>query len=452
MDMIIGKKRLGTIVAGLVGLAVLASACSGGKATAAKPAYRIFGAGSRVVWDVKLDAVETVQQIAPDVKYHVWTFGGTVPGPVIRVKQGDTVRFRLTNKSSLGLSHSIDFHAAQTPWDVNYKPVAPGKSLSFDWVARFPGAFMYHCGVPPVLHHLANGMYGAIIVEPRTPLPSAREYVLVASEFYAGDAPVKGAFEGDAQKMLAPKPTQVVWNGKANLYADSPLAAKPNERIRLWVVNAGPTLNAAFHVIGALFDHAYPDGNPTNQLNGIQTWSVPPGGGAMFELSIPDSGMYPFVTHAFAYTGLGAVGVLKVAPDAPAAPASYPRMADPFSGGVIETKGTASGSAPIAAPSETASAEPKTGEATTVTTKDLKFSPTSVDVMEGGRIELVNKDPLAHDFSVDALKLKVVVDASASKSFTIEADPGVYEFYCSVPGHKEAGMKGTLTVLPKSAH
>src|SRR3990172_8587712 len=113
-------------------------------------AYRIEGDGSGTVVEVNLTAMETPPSPADGVDYQVWTFNGAAPGPVIRVKVGDTVHFTLTNDSSLGLSHSMDFHAAQTPWDKNYQPVAPGETLTFDWVARFPGVFMYHCGVPPV--------------------------------------------------------------------------------------------------------------------------------------------------------------------------------------------------------------------------------------------------------------------------------------------------------------
>jgi nitrite reductase (NO-forming) len=332
----------------IVGLTWIHGPGDGGSATAqdapaaARTAYMTTEPNGTVV-NVDLTAYETTQEIAPGVPYHVWTFNGTAPAPVIRVQLGDTVHFTLTNASSIGMQHSIDFHAAQTPWDKNYQPVDPGKTKTFDWVARYPGVFMYHCGVPPVLQHIANGMYGAIIVEPEN-LPKEREYVLVNSEFYATDKPVNGVFEGDYDKMLAVDPTYVVWNGKANQYMDAPLEARPNERFRLWVLNVGPTLNSAFHVIGTLLDKAYVDGNPANPQYGLQTMNLPPSGGAMFEMQIPDAGLYPFVTHAFAYTGLGAVGVIKIDPNAPAPPSQYPMMADPFSGGVTEAAAPKPGS------------------------------------------------------------------------------------------------------------
>jgi nitrite reductase (NO-forming) len=309
---------------------------------AASTAYKTMEANGTVV-NVDLTAYETTQEIAPGVPYHVWTFNGTAPGPVIRVHVGDTVHFTLTNASTIGMQHSIDFHAAMTPWDKNYQPVDPGKTKTFDWVAMYPGVFMYHCGVPPVLQHIANGMYGAIIVEPEN-LPKEREFVLVNSEFYPGDKPVDGVFEGDYDKMLSGKPSYVVWNGKADQYKDAPLEVRPNERFRLWVLDAGPTLTSAFHVIGTMMDVTYVDGNPANPLYGLQTWNIAPGGGAMFEMQIPDAGLYPFVTHSFAYTGLGAVGVIKVDPNAPEPPGSYPMMANPFDGGITQAAAPKPGS------------------------------------------------------------------------------------------------------------
>ena len=295
--------------------------------------FRVTEPNGNVV-EVNLVAEETAQEIAPGVDYQVWTFNGTAPAPVIRVKLGDTIRFTLTNDTSIGMQHSIDFHAALTPWDRNYQPVDPGETLTFDWVAMYPGVFMYHCGVDPVLQHIGNGMYGAIIVESDA-LPKEREFVLVASEFYPGAKPVDGIYVGDLDRMTAVKPEYVVFDGFANRYLDAPLEVRPDEPFRIWVVNAGPTLTNAFHVIGTLFPHVYPSGNPTTPLNGLQTWNIPPGDGAMFELQIPDAGVYPFVSHAFAYTGLGSVGAIKVHDGAPPPPGSYPTMGDPFSAGVL---------------------------------------------------------------------------------------------------------------------
>jgi nitrite reductase (NO-forming) len=172
---------------------------------------------------------------------------------------------------------------------------------------------MYHCGTPPVIQHISNGMYGAIIVKPITPLPPAPggEFVITESEFYAkqnGD----GTYTGDLNKMLAVQPDYVVFNGKAFQYQKSPLIVQQNERVRLYLLNAGTNLNEAFHVIGALFDTVYIDGNPSNVEHGLQTLNIPPSGGAIVDIFFPNVGKNPFVTHAFAYASKGAVGVFQV--------------------------------------------------------------------------------------------------------------------------------------------
>jgi nitrite reductase (NO-forming) len=279
-----------------------------GKVTSAHPAA-LEPAGVEATKQLTIEAIDATVEIGAGVQYRAWTFGGTVPGPVVHVRQGDTIDFTLVNNGSTG--HSLDFHAAQIPPEVNYRTILPGESLSFRWRANLPGVFMYHCGTAPMLHHIANGMYGAIVVDPETPLEPARDYVLVQSEFYAG-AGEGGAWEGSMEKMMAAQPDLLAFNGVAFQYRDHPLAAAAGERIRLYVVNAGPTLFSAFHVVGALFDKVYIDGNPANVLRGVQTYTVPPGGGSTFELVVPDAGMYPFVTHNFAYTDLGAVGLIQV--------------------------------------------------------------------------------------------------------------------------------------------
>jgi nitrite reductase (NO-forming) len=259
--------------------------------------------------DVTLVAEEKIISIAPGIAYHAWTFNGTVPGPILRVRQGQTINFTLTNNTSMG--HSIDFHAAETPWSVNYQEVSPGKSFSFSWKAMYPGVFMYHCGTPPVLEHLANGMYGTIIVDPTEGWAPATEYAVVQSEFYTAKT-ADGSYIVDMDKAILDQPDYVVFNGYANQYKSAPLTVKTGQRIRLFVLNAGPSNFSAFHVIGAMFDKVYIDGNPANVMVGNQTVTIAPGGGAVVELLIPQAGLYPFVTHSFADASKGAAGVIKV--------------------------------------------------------------------------------------------------------------------------------------------
>jgi nitrite reductase (NO-forming) len=260
---------------------------------------------------VNLVAKQALVTIAPGIAYQAWTFNGTVPGPIIRVRQGQTVHFTLTNQSNM--PHSIDFHAAQVAPNVDYGSVTPGKSFSFDFTPQYPGVFMYHCGTPPAMVHIANGMYGAIIVDPASGWAPAQEYVLVQSEFYATQAP-DGSYMLDGRALMNAQPTYTVFNGYAAQYKDTPLTAKVNQKIRLFVMDAGPSHFSAFHVIGAIFSDYYLDGNPANHLVGDQTITVAPGGGAVVELTIPDPGTYAFVSHSFADMDKGAVGVIKVTP------------------------------------------------------------------------------------------------------------------------------------------
>jgi nitrite reductase (NO-forming) len=281
------------------------------------PAYQTYNAqlpatpqGSKV--NVTLTIKELLVTIAPNVAYRAWTFNGTVPGPIVRVRQGQTIHFTLVNDGTM--PHSIDFHATQTPWNVNYQEVPAGKSFSFDWKANYPGVFMYHCGAPTVIYHIANGMYGQIIVDPANGWgTSAKEYGLVQSEFYTSQQS-DGTYSIDPTKLTNDLPDYVVFNGYTNQYKLAPLTAKVGERIRLFILNAGPTEFSAFHVIGAIFSDVYMDGNPANRTVGNQTITIPPGGGAVVELTIPDPGLYPFVTHSFASVGKGALGVIKVTP------------------------------------------------------------------------------------------------------------------------------------------
>lgn len=302
-----------------------ASAASGGVASASTsaptavmpahvPAHQLYNPqapltlqGSTV--NVTLTIKEELISIAPDVAYHAWTFNGTVPGPVIRVRQGQTVHFTLVNNGMM--PHSIDFHAAQTPWNVNYQEVGVGKRFSFDWKANYPGVFLYHCGAPVVIYHMANGMYGTIIVDPAQGWAPAQEYVLTQSEFYTARQ-TDGTFAVDASKLETGTPDYVVFNGYANQYKDAPIKVQAGKRIRLFLVNAGPTQFSAFHVIGAIFSDAYIDGNLANHMVGNQTVTIPPGGGMVVEFTIPEAGQYPFVTHSFADVGKGALGVLNV--------------------------------------------------------------------------------------------------------------------------------------------
>jgi nitrite reductase (NO-forming) len=259
---------------------------------------------------------ETIE-IANGVTYDGWTFGGTVPGPVIRVTEGDLVKVKLVNTSAM--PHSIDFHAARIPMNVAFKSINPGEELEFEFVAEDPGAFMVHCGTPPVLMHIMQGMYLAIIVDPKGGwgTHADKEFVLVQSEFYAqSEKAANGTHAMDYAAAQDKRASHVVFNGKAFQYQAHPLRVDVGDRVRFFVVNAGPSLRSDFHIVGTVFDRVYPDGNPENMLEHVQTQMIPAGGGAVFETRFEKNkngeGAYAFVTHAFADASKGAVGIIQV--------------------------------------------------------------------------------------------------------------------------------------------
>jgi nitrite reductase (NO-forming) len=262
---------------------------------------------------VHMTLKDMVVEIAPGVKYNTWAFDGHgAPGPVVHAREGQTVEMTLTNGGSI--PHSIDFHAARIAPDVAFRDAKPGESFTFRFKANDAGAFMYHCGTKPVLAHIANGMYGAIVVEPKEGLPKVdNEYVLVGSEWYLNGDGIKQAASLDMTKARARMADWVTFNGYANQYVTHPLTAKPGETTRFWVVAAGPTNNVNFHVVGTILGRAWVNSDFTSPpQKGVQTVVVPAGGGAVFDVKIDDDGMYPFVSHAFADVDLGQVGLLKV--------------------------------------------------------------------------------------------------------------------------------------------
>jgi nitrite reductase (NO-forming) len=238
-----------------------------------------------------------------------WTFEGDVPGPIVHTRVGDTVEFTLTN--DVDIPHSMDFHAAQIDPKTAFRSAAKGQAVTFSFKPKWAGAFMYHCGTAPVLMHIGSGMYGAIIVSPREPLPPAREFVLVQSELYLGDA-AGGRRAFDYQKMLSTVPELVVFNGRPNQYIKAPIRVKVGERVRFWVVSVGPQHPCNFHVVGEQFDTVYLGAPPGSPIRGVQTWSVPPGGGICFDLLCDVAGEFPFVNHGFGHGQKGAIGILVV--------------------------------------------------------------------------------------------------------------------------------------------
>lgn len=266
------------------------------------------------VHDVTFTVEEKVMQIAEGVYQEVWTFDGQVPGPVLRVKVGDTVNLTLRIPEAAQLGHSIDFHASQVAWNDEMRTISPGEELFYSFTATHAGVFMYHCGTAPTLHHIGNGMYGMIIVEPEGGLPEVdHEYTFVQGEYYTGPQ----GEPGDLTKMSegAASPDYVVWNGVANQYADQPIEVGVGERIRAFVLNAGPSVDSSFHVVGTIFDTVAKEGvllTPDNPGRwGSQAVDLAPAQGGYVEFSLAEDGLYPIVTHAFNHTGKGALGLFQ---------------------------------------------------------------------------------------------------------------------------------------------
>lgn len=271
--------------------------------------------------DVKFDVRHQLFPISGTVSFTAWTFGGSVPGPVLRVRVGQTIRFSMTDRSNdtmhnmsmqmnmMPMQHSIDFHSAMVNPEDKYRSIQPGETIQFMWTANYPGVFMYHCGTPMVLLHMIYGMVGMVIVEPKEGYPGTvdHEFALVQNEYYLkkeGDLYIP-----DTALALKKQPTFVAFNGKVGQYVVHPLKVKAGERIRVYLLNAGPNNATNFHVIGTILDKVWLDGNPKNELNGMQSVYLGPASGAVLEFVMPEKGSYTFVDHSFADATLGAIGI-----------------------------------------------------------------------------------------------------------------------------------------------
>lgn len=309
--------------------------------------------------EVRVDILAREIEVAPGVRYRAWTFGGSVPGPVLHVREGDRVVFTMANRSHEKVEvtapdqaaspylgrlaalnpqraeavqapsrHSMDFHSGTVAANDKWRGVEPGETIRFEWMANYPGVFLYHCGTAPILMHMAMGQYGVVVVSPRQGYPTDaevdREFVVVQSELYLTEVESSAA-EGEAGADAEPatplytldfdaaqrkQPTYVVFNGHQRALLDAPLVARPGERVRLYVLNVGPTDTSSFHVVGAIFDRVYYEGNPANDWRGMQTVLLGASNGAVVEFIVPEDGEYILVDHEFADAQKGAVGRL----------------------------------------------------------------------------------------------------------------------------------------------
>jgi nitrite reductase (NO-forming) len=260
------------------------------------------------VHKVTLTIEEKQVAIAPGVSQLMWTFNGTVPGPVLRGKVGDRFDITLVNHGSM--AHSIDFHASKVAPNKTMRMLVPGESYVYSFTADHAGIFMYHCGTQPVLEHIGMGMYGALIIDPPNLAPVAHEYVMVQSELYREANPNQPV---DYTKLLNEQYDGVVFNGYLGQYSARPIDVPVNEKIRVWVIDDGPSDISSFHVIGTIFDTVYKEGayllQPGPERGGGQALDLAPAQGGFVEFTLSVPGQYPFVTHKFADAAKGAVGV-----------------------------------------------------------------------------------------------------------------------------------------------
>ncbi len=260
---------------------------------------------------IEILARDAVLYVAKEVPYAGWTFDGTIPGRTLRVREGDTIDFTLKIDPNAATAHSLDFHSAKTAPDTSYKTIMPGEEFSWTFTAGVPGAYLYHCGTPPVLMHLGAGMYGAMIVDPKDGWSPAQELIFVQSEFYLAEGE-NGVMIPDYEMMAGmTHMSYVTFNGHATQYVDEPIPIRVGEPVRIFVVNAGPNIWSSFHVVGAIFDKGYVNAHPFNELRGLQSISIGPGDGACVEFTVNEPGEYVAVNHSFGHAAHGAIAILN---------------------------------------------------------------------------------------------------------------------------------------------
>jgi len=266
--------------------------------------------------EIDLNTVEVISTIAPGISYHYWTFNNTVPGPFLRVREGDTVVLSLHNDKTSSHSHAIDLHAVTGPGGGRaVTEVEPGETKKLSFKATTAGLFVYHCAAGNPSTHIANGMYGMILVEPKKGLPKVdHEFYVMQGELYThGRLGKKGYQKFDSQKMLDERPEYIVFNGRTGaLVGEGQLNAKVGDKIRLFVGNAGVTKISSFHIIGEIFDTVYPEAAFSTLHRDVQTTLIPAGGATMIEFKVDYPGNYVLVDHALARTDRGAWGILNV--------------------------------------------------------------------------------------------------------------------------------------------
>jgi FtsP/CotA-like multicopper oxidase with cupredoxin domain len=354
-------------------------------------------------------------------------YRGTAASPPIVVNEGDKVEITFVNGGSeemaVNMPHSIDFHSAEVAPDKYYKDIGPGEKLTIKFNADHPGVFMYHCATQPILLHTSAGMMGMMVVKPRNLAPVDRELWITQEEFYLGE-PGKPA---DMNKMAAGTPDAFGFNGYADQYKANPITVKKDEKIRMYVLDAGPSKWSAFHVIGTVFDKTVVEGTVGRHS---QTINLAPSQGGWVEFTLDQEGSYPFLTHSFGDMTKGAVGVLRTE--------NAPKAAGGEHGGGHGGAAAAQGDVKATLGDMWVKADTtsvKAGKVTFAVTNEgatmhgLAIAPAPAKV-SGGLVD-------------ESTFIAKGEDLASGESGTVTADlkPGKYELICYVPGHYMAGQK-----------
>jgi uncharacterized cupredoxin-like copper-binding protein len=400
------------------------------------------GAVKKFTVDVLQHVTQVDPQLAPT---EAWSFAvngtayrGTAASPPIVVNQGDKVQITFVNGSSkkmaVNMAHSIDFHSAEVAPNKNYIDIAPGKRLTIRFVAKHPGVFMYHCATQPVLMHTSAGMMGMMVVKPRNLAPVDKELWLTQEEFYLG-APGKPA---DMAKMAAETPDVMAFNGYANQYKTNPITVRRGEKVRMYVLDAGPSKWSAFHVIGTVFDKTYVEGVVGHDS---QTVSFAPSQGGWVEFTLDQEGNFPFVTHAFGDMVKGAAGILHTT--------GAPKVAGPEAATAAKPAAPAKDAASMGPMVNTTLGEMWVkSDATTAKAGDVMFAVKNTGATAHG-LAIVRAPVSAPGGMLDAKSFVAKggdLAPGATDMFTARLRPGRYELVCFMPGHYAAGQKLPFTV------
>jgi nitrite reductase (NO-forming) len=412
---------------------------------------------------VRLITEEKLGQLADGVTYDFWTFNGTVPGPFIRLRLNQTVEMHIINPPNSTMTHSIDSHAILgTGGGSVYSQTPPGQESVFQFKALRVGLFMYHCASPDIPSHIANGMYGLILVEPPGGLPTVdREFYIAQGEFYTQGAFGQKGFQAYSfQKADAETPDYVVFNGRVgSLTGSRSLKVNVGDKVRIFFLNAGPNLDSSLHIIGGMLDAVYIEGSILSPpLLNVQTTLVPAGGSVMVEFTAEVPSRLTIVDHSLFRIHHGAIGYINVTGT------PNPALFSSIKNATISANTTMNMNTTETISNSSASTESAASNATTVLIVNFAYSPADLTVPVGTTVTWVNQDSVGHtvtegdpnspkqagmrvfDSSGEAVNGKVgLIGPGESWSYTFTT-PGTYEYYCIVHPY----MIGRITVTSAS--